>query len=189
VDFYEVVKRRHSVRHYRADPVSRAVVERIIEAAAAAPSSMNEQPWEFYCCRGASRAQLGQIVSQATVHLSEYMDVLDPKHYEDAVLWYSSLGDAPAIIAVSCLTPKDDFTAMNRYMSIGAAVENLMLAATAEGLASCNITFSHWVKDDLARVLNVPEGRTVVTLVALGYPSEVPAVAPERRPDVAVWFD
>ncbi len=189
MEFYDVVQKRHSVRHFRPDPVSREVVERIIAAASAAPSSLNEQPWEFYCCRGASRSRIGQIVSQATVHLVEYMDVLGPAHYADAVEWYSSLGDAPAIIAISCLTPDSEFTAMNRYLSIGAALENMLLASVAEGLAGCCVTFTHWVKGELAAALDVPGDRSVVALVAIGYPGETPVVAPERRSDVAVWFD
>jgi nitroreductase len=189
MEFWDVISRRHSVRHFRPDPVSRAVVEKCVEAARTAPSSMNEQPWEFYCCRGESRSQLGRIISQATVHLSEYMEVLGPRRYEDAVEWYSSLGGAPALIAVSCLNPDSDFTAINRYLSVGAAIENFLLAATAEGLGACNITFSHWVKDEMGELLRVPEDRTVVTVIAIGYPSEVPPASPQKREDVAVWFD
>lgn len=189
MDFLDVIKGRHSIRHFRPDPVAREVVERLIESAGSAPSAMNEQPWQFYCCRGESRGALGRIVSQATMHLSEYMEVLGPKRYEDAVEWYSSLGDAPVLIAVSCVTPRGEFEAMNRYLSVGAAIENLQLAAVHEGLGSCNITFTHWVEDDIAQLLGVPDDHTLVSLIALGYPGQVPPVAPPRRADIAIWFD
>jgi nitroreductase len=189
MDLWDAIDARHSVRHFRPDPVSRAVVERCVDAARHAPSSMNEQPWEFYCCRGESRTALGGIIAQATVHLSEYMEMLGPKRYEDAVEWFSSLGDAPVLIAVSCLSPDSEFSAMNRYLSIGSAVENFLLAATAQGLGSCSITFSHWVKDEMAELLGVPEGSEVVSVIALGYPSDVPTASPEKREHIAVWLD
>lgn len=189
MECWDVFNSRRSIRHFRSEPVARETVERCVEAAGRAPSSMNEQPWEFYCCRGDSRSALGSIIAQTTVHLSEYMEVLGPKRYEDAVEWYSSLGDAPVLVAVTCLSPDSDFSAMNRYISVGAAIENFLLAATAEGLGACNITFSHWVKDDMAELLGVPDGKSVVTVIALGYPSEVPPAAPEKRADIAVWLD
>ena len=88
---------------------------------------MNEQPWTFYCCEGETRARFGRIVAQTTIHLSEYMEVLGPERYEDAVHWFSALGDAPLLIAVACPNPDSDLTAINRYLSLGAALENLLL--------------------------------------------------------------
>lgn len=189
MDVFEAIEHRHSIRDFKADAVPRTVIERVVRAASLAPSAANEQPWQFYCCEGSTRAELGRIVAQATVHLSEYMDVLGPKRYEDAVQWYSSLGDAPVLIAVTCVTPDSDFSALTRHISVGAAVENLLLSATSEGLGACNITFSHWVKDEMAALLGVPEDQEIVTIIALGYPTDVPPAAPPKRTDVALWFD
>jgi nitroreductase len=45
--FLEFMKKRHSVRHYDKQPVSRAVIENAIETAGRAPSGANQQPWHF----------------------------------------------------------------------------------------------------------------------------------------------
>ena len=189
MDVYEAIEQRHSLRDFKPDAIPRQVVERLVLAASKAPSVGNQQPWEFYCCRGRSRSELGKIIAQTTVHLSEYMDVLGPKRYEDAVRWYSSLGDAPVLVAIACPKSDDDFATISRYVSVGCALENFLLAARAEGLGACNITFSLWVKDDMAQLLGVPDDMDVITIVALGYPTDVPPAAPPKREDIAVWLD
>lgn len=189
MEFKEVLARRHSVRDYSQTQVPDEHVREVMSAAAAAPSAMNEQPWLFYVCRGESRARVGEIVAQATVHLSEYMSVLGPKGYEDAMHWYSSLGDAPVVIVATVLSTDDPFLCMNRALGMGAALENILMAATDLGLAGCNITFAHWVQQELCDYLGVEEGREVAAILTLGYPAATPPVAPEHRADVAVWLD
>ena len=102
MELRDVVRARHSVRDFRPDPVPREVLERIVDAARLAPSSMNAQPWTFYVLTG-RRAPVHRRDRRADddpplgVH-----GVLGPERYEDAVQWYSSLGDAPVLIAVAC---------------------------------------------------------------------------------------
>lgn len=189
MEFWQVVEGRHSVRDFKPDPIPREVLARMVHAASIAPSAMNEQPWRFHVTTGETRSALGKLVSQATIHLSEYMEVLGPERYEDAVKWYSSLGDAPVVIAVSVATPESDFDNINRLVSVGAALENLMLAATAQGLGCCNITFSWWVKDELEKLLGIDAERTMVSIVAIGYPSDAPLAAPPKNEDIADWLD
>ncbi len=189
MEFWETVTSRHSIRDFDGRSVERALIERVLEAARQAPSSVNEQPWRFTVAQGESRVTLGAVVAQSTVHLSEYMDVLGPKRYEAAVAWYSSLGNAPVLVAVSAPRSSVDFEAMNRYLSVGAAIENLLLAATNEGLGACNVTFSYWVRDDLSAVLGISDAEEVVSIIALGHPSEVPPASPPVKPDDTVWLD
>ena len=189
MDLQEAILARHSVRDFRSDPVPRELTERLIHAASAAPSSMNEQPWTFYCCEGATRARLGKIVAQTTIHLSEYMEVLGPQRYEEAVEWFTSLGNAPLLIAFASPNPDSELTAINRHLSLGAALENLLLTATAEGLAACSFTLSYWVREEIAELLGLPSEQSVVTIVAVGYAGDAPAVVSPKRADTAVWLD
>lgn len=189
MEFWETVTSRHSIRDFNGLPVERAVIERVIDAARQAPSSINEQPWRFTVVQGESRTTLGAIVAQSTVHLSEYMDVLGPERYEAAVAWYSSLGNAPVLIAVSAPRSSAEFEAMNRHLSVGAAIGNLLLATTNEGLGACNVTFSYWVKDDMSTFLGLSDTEEVVSIIALGHPSDIPPASPPVKPDDTVWLD
>lgn len=189
MQFRDVLERRHSVREFLPDPVDREQLERVVRAGEHAPSSQNEQPWRFYVTSGETRGRLGKVISQTTIHLSEYMDVLGPKGYEDAAHWYSELGKAPVLICVASPAAEDQLAKLNRHLSVGAALENVLLAIVDEGLAACNITYSHWVEDEIADLLGVPEDWDVLMVIAVGKPSDAPAAAPARRPDDTVWLD
>lgn len=189
MEFDEVVRARRSWREFIPEPVSREVLERVIATAANAPSSANEQPWEFYVTTGATRAELGKIISQTTVYLTEYLDIWGPDRYERAVSWFSSFGNAPVLIAISAPDSDTEFKLVNRLISVGAALENLLLAATNEGLGACPFTFSYWVKDEMAELLEIPQGNSVEMVVALGWPLGDPGDALARREHVAVWLD
>jgi len=189
MEFWETVTSRHSIRDFDGQGAERSAIERVIAAARQAPSAANEQPWRFLVVQGEARAELGGIIAQSTVHLSEYMDVLGPERYEAAVTWYSSLGNAPVLVVVAAPRSKVEFEAMNRHLSVGAAIENLLLAATNEGLGACNVTFSHWVKSDLSAALGLSDAEEVVSIVALGHPSDIPPACPPVKPDDTVWLD
>jgi nitroreductase len=139
---------------------------------------------------GDTRLELGRILSQTTVYLGEYVDELGPNGFDRAVAWFSTLGDAPVLVFVTAPESDDEMTATNRMLSVGTAVENLLLAATADGLGGCPFTFSFWVRAELAKRLALPEGRTVACVIALGWPSpgvETPRRAPHS--DAIVWLD
>lgn len=189
MDVFEAIEKRRSVRSFLPDPVPHELLQRIIRAASLAPSAMNEQPWRFYVTTGETRRQVGEAMAQGTTHLEEFIDVLGPELHAEAVAWYSELGNAPVVIVCTMPHLDDEFWRMNAYLSIGGAIENILIAATAQGLATCNITFSYYVRDELAKTLGVPDDRSIVAIVAVGYPEETQPEPPPRRPDVAAFLD
>ncbi len=190
MEFWDTITKRRSVREFSPRPVDREVIEKLLYAAIAAPSSMNSQPCRFHVCTGKSRIELGEIVSQATVHLIEYIDVLGQERYEEAVGWFSSFGEAPVVVGVSApySASESESDVFNKLLSVGAAVENLMLAATAEGLGTCCVTFAWWVRDELAELFGIGDDRKVVSLIVLGHPGDTAPVAPPKREDVVDWL-
>lgn len=189
MELLEAIAQRHSVRSFKSDTVPREQFQRLFEAAAQAPSSMNEQPWRFYVASGASRLAVGEIMAQSTSYLEEYMKLIGHEVTDEALRWYSELGGAPHLVACTMPRVDDDFARLNKQVSIGGAVENLLLAATEAGLGACSITFSYWVSDQIAAVLGVPEDRTIVCMIVLGYPDEAVAEGPPKSTDVAVYRD
>ena len=190
LDVYDAIAARRSVRQFRPAPVDPAVLERVLKAASMAPSAKDEQPWRFHVAVGNTRLELGGILSQTTAYLGEYVETLGPEEYDRAVAWFSSLGDAPVLAVVTAPESEDEMTATNRMLSVGAALENLLLAATAEGLGACPFTFSYWVKGELSKKLSLPEGWSVACVVALGWPLPgAETVRRAKRSDVAVWLD
>jgi nitroreductase len=189
VEFEEVLESRHSVREFRAEGIPRDILQRVIHAAATSPSAENEQPWTFYLASGKTRADLGSIIAQTTVYLNDYIEVLGPERYDDAVKWFTSFGDAPVLIAIVVPDSENEFQLTNRLLSVGAALENLLLAAAAEGLGACPFTFSYWVRSEMAELLELPDGQSVVSVVAIGWPADAKSRTPRKRDDVAIWLD
>lgn len=188
MDFDQVLKKRHSVRAYTDREIPRDVLARIVDAVSYAPSSFNEQPWRLYVAEGDARLKVGEIMARSTVYLEDYMEVLGSEHFDEVSHWYTELGGCPVVVGVTVPSSEDELTELNRTLAAGAALEHVLLAATNEGVASCAITFSFWLRDDLARALGVEEDRVLIALVALGYPAEEPA-APPHSHDVVVYRD
>jgi len=152
MEFYDVLKKRQSVRNY--DPqkeISEKVLFRILEAGRIAPSAANRQPWKFVL-------------------------VKDQKLREEVCRCYKGewLKNAPAILVVvgrrdrSWVRPKDSHNSLEVDLTI--ALDHMILAAAAEGVGSCWIMAFDY--DILGSVLNLQENEFVSCLTPLGYPPE-----------------
>lgn len=188
MEVMRAIHERHSVRVFSGEPVSHEDIQRLVEAAAAAPSAGNSQPWRFHVAIGAARDHVNEVMALSTVHLSEYMDLLGPERFKQAEEFYANLGHAPIVIACSLPAVQSDLDRLNEYLSAGAAIQNILLAATDLGLGSCNITFSFWVREQLLEAFEVPADREIVSLILIGRSAEKP-VAPEHREDVATILE
>lgn len=188
MDVYEAIRHRRSVRAYDGRPVDRAILERLIAAAGEAPSNSNGQPWHFHVTTGRTRDAVVEVTALSTVHLQEYLDMLPTDQLEYAERFFASLGNAPVVVVVSVPVPEEEIGRINDFVSTGCAIENLMLAAQAEGLACCNISFAFWVRDRLAELLGVDEDREIISMILVGYAAETPP-DPGRRTDIATYLD
>lgn len=188
MDVFESIEKRHSVRAFRPDQVPHEMLKRIIRAASLAPSAMNRQPWRFYVTTGDTRRRVGEVMAQGTIHLEEFIDVIGPERHTEAVQWYSELGNAPVVVVCTMPVVDDEFWQLNTHLSIGAAIENILLAATGLGLGACNITFSFHVRDELAQTLGIPDDREIAAIVAMGFAESAQPRPPAHQADVAEFL-
>jgi nitroreductase len=169
-DIYETIAARRTIRRFKSDPVPRELLERLIEAARLAPSAANLQPLEF-------------IVVQAEAGRAEVFPCLKWAAYI-APAGDPGPGEEPKAYVVTLVNTKVR-EKMFEY-DVGAAMENMILAALAEGVGSC------WLlsidRDKLRAVLGVPEHYRVDSVLALGYPDEEPA-AEVMGESVRYWKD
>jgi nitroreductase len=183
------MRQRHSYRSFTDEPVERGLLERVLNAARLAPSAMNSQPWRFHVATGAKRDALIKTMQRTTVYLDDYLASMGQEEMiEDATAFATNLGNAPVVIAVSVPREANEMAELNTLISAGAAIENLLLAATAYGLATCSITSSYWVRDQLAGVLGVRSEEVVVALIVLGHGTGRPS-APVHEADIVIWHD
>lgn len=169
-EFLNTIRERRSVRHFRPDPVANDLIEQLLEAACWAPSAGNLQPWEFFVVTNPSiRADLASAAFQRFV------------------------AEAPVVITVCCLPQKSS----SRYGKRGedlyvlqdsaAAIQNLLLTATALGLGAC------WVgafrEELVSQVLGLRFDVRPIAMIPVGYPAVQPQPTP-RSParSVTHWI-
>lgn len=152
MDFYDVIRKRRSIRGYTDQPISEQVLERLGVAVSLAPSACNRQPWLFRVVRNpAIREKIGGCYNQP---------------------W---LKQAPAIVVAmgnldECWKRFDGTPSVD--IDMGIAMEHLVLAAAAEGLGTCWICAYDRVRMDQALGIMAPW--TVLAISPLGYPAVEP---------------
>jgi len=154
MELMETVRRRRSIRKYKAEPVPEEDIDYVLEAARLAPSWGNKQCWRYI------------VVTDET--LRKKMTVRD---------WAAQ---APVIV-VGCADPTKagDKDGKPYYMlDVGSSMEHLILAASERGLGTCWIG-GQFDEKAVKEALNIPENIRVVALTPLGYPDEDPA--PKER--------
>jgi nitroreductase len=155
--FYEVVAERRTIRRFKPEPLTRDLLERLVDVGRLAPSAANLQPLEFIVADDAAlKAEIFPCLKWAAYIAPEG----NPQP-----------GEEPAAYIVTLANTKVR-EKMFEY-DVGAAMENMLLAALAEGVGSC------WLlsidRDRLRAVLGVPDEYRIDSVLALGYPAEEPA--------------
>ncbi|MHB1135967.1 MAG: nitroreductase family protein [Coriobacteriia bacterium] len=187
MELMDAVHGRRSIRMFDGRPIEHDVLAEILDAATYAPSRMNSQPWHFHIATGAARKRVAEVMAMTTAYLEEYIDVLGPDAVEHAARFYADLGAAPVIIGVASLDVEDCNEARDYAISVGAAVQNVLLASYDKGIAGCSISSPHWVRDRLSAVFGVKEGWEIMSLVLLGHGIEEPHPR-ERHTDVVTYL-
>ena len=163
MDIYEVLQNRRSVRKYKKDQVPGEKLKNILEAARIAPSWSNKQCWKFIVVRDPDKKK----------QLAESMPDDNPAK--------KAVGDTAPIVLVLCADPKASGHQDNKdyyLLDAGLAMQQLMLAAHAEGLGTCWVALFDEAK---ARpVCAVPPEYRLVALTPLGIPEKQPSPRPRR---------
>jgi nitroreductase len=214
MDVYEAVDSRRAVRAFRRRPVPRPVLERVLRAAARAPSSGNLQPWRLVVAAGEPLAELKRRATARALCADDpgdereypmYPDGLGGPPYADrfaaaAVQRYRALGidrDDPRRPSKVAALNTDAFGAPvvlfcyldpvmgpGQWADAGIHLQTVLLLLRAEGLHSCPQVMWTMYRRTVGEVLGV-EGLVLLCGVAVGYEDE--AVPPQRtaRADLA----
>ena len=174
----ETIMTRRSIRDYKAEPVSREQMAKVIECGIYAPSALNLQPWAV-----------------RVVDAPDFIDgvtaiaVAQQPELKDDPTFRNIFRNASTVAFVAC--PEVSYS--GEY-DCGLLSENMMLAAWSMGIGSCclgsvvPIMMSDEAKPYLDR-LQLPEGYKLMVGIAFGYPEgEVPE-APERDASKAYYVE
>jgi nitroreductase len=170
MSLYELMLSRRSIRQFKPDPVSRDILEELVNSARLAPSGANLQPLEFVVVDDEElRKKLFPCLRWAAYIAPEG----NPKPgYEPT---------AYVVILVNADVRKSGFE-----RDVGAAVENMILTAWEERIGSCWIANAD--TNRIQKMLKIPENYKVDSVLALGYPDEDPIIE-EMKGSVKYWKD
>jgi nitroreductase len=179
----EAIAGRRSIRRFKSDPLPDEVLEKILTAGIQAPSGKNRQPWRFVVVTGDKCVEMVQILRDGIAQTKARGE--DPGSAE----WTAAVMEQ-APVTVFVFNPhgmrpwlahsiEQNFQALVDTQSIGAAIQNMLLAAQDLGIGSLWICDVFEAYEELCQWLGEPG--QMVAAVSLGYADERPK-ARARRP-------
>ncbi|MBC7631514.1 5,6-dimethylbenzimidazole synthase [Aeromicrobium sp.] len=176
--FYEVLGARRDVRRFRPDPVDPQLVRRVLAAAHMAPSVGHSQPWRFIVVSDpATRDRAARMADEQRLRQARQLEADAARRLLDLQL--EGIREAPIGVVVACDRRTAPAGVLGRatfpdadMWSCACAIQNLWLAARAEGLGVGWVTL--FEQSDLEALVGVPDGVVTLGWLCLGWPDERP---------------
>ncbi|MGV9452637.1 nicotinate-nucleotide--dimethylbenzimidazole phosphoribosyltransferase [Streptomyces sp. NPDC003635] len=175
----KVMRERRDIRNgFRSDPIPHEVLLRVLEAAHTAPSVGHSQPWDFVVIRSAeTRRTMHELAMRQRDAYAKSLPKGRAKQFKE--LKIEAILDTPVNIVVTADPTRGGRHTLGRHTqpqmapySSALAVENLWLAARAEGLGVGWVSF--FDEREMVRTLGLPEHLEVVAYLCVGYVDEFP---------------
>ena len=167
---YRVIRERRDMRHFRPDPLDPALLERLLQAAHLAPSVGFMQPWRFI--RLTDRSLRTQVHALVDAERQRTALALGERQDEFMRLKVEGILDCGEVLVAALMDGRERHIFGRRTMpdmdlaSVACAIQNLWLAARAEGIGV------GWVSlfdpEQLGRLLRLPSGARPVAVLCLG---------------------
>jgi F420 biosynthesis protein FbiB-like protein len=193
------IEARRMIRHYTNQPVARWLIEKLLSAAATAPSPHNRQPWRFAILRGKKRDDLavamGAQLERDLMRDGVTLEVI-AKDVERSRLRITS---APVSILV-CLSMVDmdvyldaQRTAYEKLMAVQAvacAVQNILLKARELELGACWMCAPLFCPDVARDTLQLSRDWEPQALITIGHPADSGKLRERKSIDeISIWLD
>jgi F420 biosynthesis protein FbiB-like protein len=185
---FDIIRERRSVRKYLDRPVPQEAIEDILEAAGWAPSAHNAQPWRFIVLTDDSvKRELAEAMAESWADdmTKDGLKIEDEKRLARV----ERFATTPVLI-LACLTLDGMRTFSDEkrqkserdlaMQSLGAALQNMLLAAHTKGFGACWFSAPCFCKETVRKVLKIPDQIEPEALIAMGYSDEKPPLPPRK---------
>ena len=199
MDFYEVIGKRRTIRDFENVAIPTEIIERIIEAGLKAPTNDHMRDWHYVVIqdknvvmqlldiipKGISDEDMNQLIIDWNLSDKEQQEAYRnavPKQHK--MLLEASAVIIPLLKQKTDILHPDNISHLNGFASIWCSVENIFLAATAEGYA-CTLRVplgdeGEWARD----VLGYPEDYFMPCFIGIGKPKVDADVVKQKKIDV-----
>ncbi len=187
MDIYEAISKRRTVRDFQEKPIRLDVITRIIEAGLRAPTNNHLRQWEFIILQeeAVRLAVIEKVNKNVSIKESQkmldgwgYTDPYQRQMYIDAIPKQYRMLLRAGCLVVPCfrqeppLLKPESLSALNGFASIWCCIENMLLAAVAEGIYGVTrIPFEKEIQH-VKEALHIPVEYAIPCYLALGYPDE-----------------
>jgi F420 biosynthesis protein FbiB-like protein len=193
-----VLTTRRTVRFYRDAAVPPQLVRAVLEAATYAPSAHNAQPTRLVVIDSqAAKRRLAERMARRWRRDMEQLGTAAAAIQVELRFSLKRFGEAPVLILVGYTMEAMDVypdrarRAAEQVMAVqsaAAAVQNLLLAASANSLGACWCCAPLFCPGLVRRTLGLPRAFIPQALLTLGYPAHTPPVPPRKPLDAMVRF-
>lgn len=193
----EAIYDRRSIRKYKDTPVPRQMLEQIIDTGRQAPSAKNRQPWKCIVFEHEAKEELLTCMERGLEREYKGEAVLPKSRFglSDARHTLHIMRQAPVVLIIlntngtSPFLPIDEDKRVSEIcdsLSIGAFIQNMLLAAQELGLGTLWIANTCFAYPELVEYLQTEE--QLIGAVALGYPDEEPVARPRKElEEIVEW--
>ena len=173
---YKVIAERRDMRHFLPTPVDTKILTKILQAAHHAPSVGLMQPWRFIRISDASlRKQIHKLVDEERIKTAAAIGELEntARMAEFLRLKVEGILDCGELLIATLCDKRDAHTFGRRTLpemdiaSVSCAIQNMWLAARAEGLGMGWVSIFDPIK--LAHLLNIPQGAKPIAILCVGH--------------------
>jgi coenzyme F420-0:L-glutamate ligase / coenzyme F420-1:gamma-L-glutamate ligase len=187
--YLSFLKSRRSVRKYLDRQIHIELIDLVLENVRWAPSAHNAQPWRFFIIQKQEIKEKLAMEMAVRLQTDLIRDGVPESTAEDRARGSIDRFSRAPVLILACI----DMGCMDRYpdafrqkaeevmatQSLAAAVQNLLLSASAMGLGGCWFCAPLFCPDVVKRVIGISDGYIPQVLITLGYPDENPP-APQR---------
>lgn len=165
MEFNNVLNKRITTLRYRDKKVKRENIDKIISSAIIAPSAKNRQPWRFYILNQEQRYKIADIMDKWEKGLKENELKLVTTIHRSANI----IRTVSDFILVYKCGEKVIYKEAVDILSVGAAIENMILTATNLGIDTTWIADVRFIIYEINKYLNIEENLELMSGIAFGY--------------------
>lgn len=184
----DAIRRRRNVREFQDRPVSKASIERMLDAARWAPNHRLTFPWRFFVLEkgGKARAAVAELTREWTYENNQQLP--EPKRVETAKASADEVLNAPAFLIVYATSGPNEEVTRENYATACIAVQNLQLAALADGLAVGWSTGKPTRHAGLPMALGADPSWQMIGALFVGYAAIEPRAQRPEAGEHTVWL-
>lgn len=184
MEILEIIKRRRSIRKYKAIPIDKKTVRSVLEAANWAPSNGNSQPWEFVVVQGEYKEEICSVFYEYAKGYIPSATYINEEDKSRMLHYAKDFGGAPCHIVVTYPKDPDPCKREEAMQACCAAIQNMLLQAESMGLGTVWISAPLKDSEKVKSIVSLSDDRMIAGIIPLGYPDIHPMAPSRKDPDM-----